>query len=83
VLLASFLIANACATVFSCVIDSLFVCCVRDIDEYKCTWMSDRLKLAFGFDKKAKKKRATKLKGEAAGGGEEQEAAPIKAEPTP
>ena len=50
VLLTSLLIANAFAQIFGCVLDTLFVCCVRDKNEYKGAFMSDRLFVAFGFD---------------------------------
>ena len=46
--------------VFSCVLDSLFVCCARDMAEYKGTWMPDRLRVAFDFDRKLKKKKGKK-----------------------
>ena len=59
------IIASACSTVFACVVDTLFVCCVRDKAEYQCTWMSDRLRLAFDFDRRVKKKGMGGKKGKA------------------
>ena len=44
------IIANCFAVVFACVLDTLFVCCVRDKAEYKAAFMSDQLYTAFGFD---------------------------------
>ena len=54
------------STVFACSFDTLFVCCCRDRAEYKGKYMPDRLKVAFGFNKKKKKKGD-----EEAGGGDE------------
>ena len=44
----------AFALVFECVIDTVFVCCVRDKTDYQGAYMSDNLKEAFGFNKKPK-----------------------------
>ena len=41
-------------------LDTLFVCCARDMAEYKGTWMPDRLRVAFDFDRKLKKKKGKK-----------------------
>ena len=43
-------ITNVFGLVFGCVLDTLFVCCVRDKAEYKAAFMSDRLYVAYGFD---------------------------------
>ena len=43
------------ATVFGCVLDTLFVCCCRDRADYSGKHMPDRLKEAYGFDKNAGK----------------------------
>jgi len=56
VVVSSYIIAKACTTVFTCVIDTIFVCCARDMAEYKGAFLSERLRSAFGFDKKNKKK---------------------------
>lgn len=50
VALIALIIANVFAQIFACVLDTLFVCCVRDKNEYKGAFMSDRLYEAFGFD---------------------------------
>lgn len=50
VLLTAFVITKCFAIVFSCVLDTLFVCCVRDKADYKAAFMSDALYEAFGFD---------------------------------
>ena len=47
-------IAYVFATVFACVLDSLFVCACRDKADYAGKYMPDGLKTAFGFDKKRK-----------------------------
>ena len=52
--------------VFSCVLDTLFVCCARDTAEYKGKYMPDRLRTVFGFDKRSKKKSEASA-GEAGG----------------
>ena len=36
------------------------MCCARDMAEYKGTWMPDRLRVAFDFDRKLKKKKGKK-----------------------
>ena len=83
---AAYVIASSFALVFSCVLDTLFVCCVRDKAEYKAAFMSDRLHLAFGFDKSdrkeqkaakkdAKKQAAADSEGGAGGGEGEEEGA--------
>ena len=69
VAIAAFIVARTFALVFSCVLDTLFVCCVRDKTEYKGVFMSDRLRLAFGFDKKSKTKAEGSEK--SGGGGDE------------
>ena len=60
------IIANVFAQIFACVLDTLFVCCVRDKNEYKGAFMSDRLYEAFGFDPAD---RAAGGGGEGGGGG--------------
>jgi len=57
VALMAYVIAKTFSLVFSCVLDTLFVCCCRDKSEYKGKYMPDRLRGAFGFDKKSKKKK--------------------------
>ena len=49
------MIATSFALVFSCALDTLFVCAVRDKVEYKGAFMSDGLYSAFGFDKAERK----------------------------
>ena len=72
----AFFIAQAFALVMACALDTLFVCTVRDKEEYKGAFMGEDLYAAFGFDKsdrKAKKKakKAAKAeKAEKAGGDE-------------
>ena len=51
VVVAAYVICSLFAIVFGCVVDTVFVCCIRDKAEYKCAYMSERLRLAFGFDK--------------------------------
>lgn len=53
--LAAYVIASSFALVFSCALDTLFVCAVRDKVEYKGAFMSDGLYSAFGFDKAERK----------------------------
>ena len=55
--LLALLIARAFALVMSCALDTLFVCCVRDKAEYRGAFMSDRLHLAFGFDRSERRER--------------------------
>lgn len=55
VAIVAFIIANAFAQIFACVLDTLFVCCVRDKNEYKAAFMSDELFVAFGFDPTTRK----------------------------
>jgi len=55
VALMAFVIASVFATVLACTLDTLFVCCVRDVKEYQATYMPDRLRDSFGFSKKGKK----------------------------
>ena len=50
VLVMALVIAKSFAIVFACVLDTLFVCCVRDKADYKAAFMSDALYSAFGFD---------------------------------
>ena len=50
VIVMAFVIAKVFALVFACVLDTLFVCCVRDKADYKAAFMSDALYSAFGFD---------------------------------
>ena len=50
VALMALIITNVFGLVFSCVLDTLFVCTVRDKNEYKAAFMSDRLYTAYGFD---------------------------------
>ena len=50
VLVMAFVIAKVFSLVFACVLDTLFVCCVRDKQDYKAAFMSDQLYTAFGFD---------------------------------
>lgn len=66
VVISAYVIAGMTTTVFSCVIDTLFVCCARDMAEYKGTWLSDRLRAAFDFDRKVKLKGEGKGKAAAA-----------------
>ncbi len=74
--LCAYVLASSFALVFSCALDTLFVCCVRDKAEYSAAFMSDELHQAFGFDKsdrRARKKtrreqRAMKSAAEADGG---------------
>ena len=49
--LMAIVIASIFATVFGCVLDTLFVCCCRDRADYEGAHMPDALKKAFGFDK--------------------------------
>ena len=49
--LEALVIASVFSLVFGCVLDTLFVCCVRDKAEYKAAFMSDGLAGAFGFDR--------------------------------
>ena len=61
VAIMAYIITSAFALVMSCTLDTLFVCCVRDKNEYKGAFMSDRLYSAFGFDKSDRRaKRAEK-----------------------
>ena len=62
--------------VFSCVLDTLFVCTVRDKAEYDAAFMSDRLRTAFGYDKSDKKEARAAKK---AAKGKEGDAAPAGA----
>ena len=50
--LIALVITNVFTLVFGCVLDTLFVCTVRDKAEYKGAFMSDRLYEAYGFDPK-------------------------------
>ena len=63
VALMALVITNVFALVFGCVLDTLFVCTVRDKNEYKAAFMSDRLYVAYGFDP------ADRAKGDDDGGG--------------
>jgi len=56
--LSSYVIASTFTSVFSCVLDTLFVCCCRDRAEYKGQYMPNRLRTVFGFGKKMKKSKA-------------------------
>ena len=47
--LIALVIINNFALVFGCVLDTIFVCTVRDKAEYKAAFMSDRLYAAYGF----------------------------------
>ena len=61
VAIMAYIITSAFALVMSCTLDTLFVCCVRDKNEYKGAFMSDRLYSSFGFDKSDRRaKRAEK-----------------------
>ena len=53
--LMALVIASVFSTVFGCVLDSLFVCCVRDKADYGGKYMPSLLREAYGFDKKSKK----------------------------
>lgn len=66
VAIMAFVIAKVFSLVFSCVLDTLFVCCARDKSEYKGKYMPDRLREAFGFNKRSKKDKKK-------GGDEEEE----------
>ena len=57
VALMAFVIARVFSVVFSCTLDTIFVCCARDKSEYKGKYMPDRLREAFGFNKKSKKNK--------------------------
>jgi len=67
VLLMALVIAKAFAIVFACVLDTLFVCCVRDKADYKAAFMSDALYSAFGFNPE---EREAGRNVESAGGGD-------------
>jgi len=54
--IAAFIIARAYSVVFGCVLDTLFVCTVRDKNDYAGQYMPANLRKAFGFDKKDRKK---------------------------
>jgi len=64
VVLMAYAIARNFAVVFSCVLDTLFVCCCRDKDDFNAQFMPDSLRTVFGFGKR--KKGDKKDKGEAA-----------------
>ena len=57
VALLALVITNVFGLVFACVLDTLFVCTVRDKAEYKAAFMSDRLYTAYGFDPKEREKK--------------------------
>jgi len=82
VVIAAFVITKVCAGVFSCVLDTLFVCCTRDMAEYNGQWMSARLRTAFDFDRKVGKKKKGK-KGKKAEGGATEGDATEGGEPAP
>jgi len=54
--LMALVIASIFATVFGCVLDTLFVCCCRDKADYEGKYMPDMLKKVYGFHKKGKGK---------------------------
>ena len=54
--ITAYIIAKTFSLVFSCVLDTLFVCCCRDKADYKGKYMPNLLKAGFGFEKKKKKK---------------------------
>ena len=58
VAICAYVIAKVFTLVFSCVLDTLFVCCCRDRAEYEGEHMPDALKKVFGFKKSKKKKPA-------------------------
>eukprot|EP00966_Prymnesium_polylepis_P185525 4300405-Prymnesium_polylepis.2 len=64
VFICAFTIAKTFATVFACVLDTLFVCSVKDKAEYKAAFMSDSLRKAFGYNKSDKKEAKKKKKAE-------------------
>ena len=64
VALMAYVIAKIFSLVFACVLDSLFVCCCRDKADYQAKYMPNRLRTAFGFDKKKKKKKGKKGQGQ-------------------
>ena len=66
VALSAYVIASAFALVFSCALDTLFVCSVRDKAEYKGAFMSDGLYAAYGFDKADRRERRAAQKEEKA-----------------
>ena len=68
VALLAFIIAQAFASVMGCALDTLFVCCIRDKEEYNGAFMSDPLFFAFGFDKSARKERKAAKKAAKEGG---------------
>jgi len=76
VALMAYVIAKTFSLVFSCVLDTLFVCCCRDKQEYKGKYMPDLLREAFGFNKKGKKGK----KGDKAEEGEAEEGEGAKEE---
>jgi len=51
----AYTIARNFAVVFSCVLDTLFVCCCRDKADFQGQFMPDGLRESFGFKKKGKK----------------------------
>lgn len=58
-------IAKAFSVVFSCVLDSLFVCCCRDKNDYSGAYMPDGLRKTFGFDKRKKTEASYEDEGDA------------------
>jgi len=57
VVFMALVITSAFATVFSCIIDTLFICCLRDKDAFEARHMPSVLRSAYGFDKKPKKEK--------------------------
>ena len=72
VFVSSYIIASSFALVFSCTLDTLFVCTVRDKAEYQAAFMSERLYNAFGYSK-SDRKAARKAKKAKQGGAGPQE----------
>ena len=61
IVICAFVVASAFALTFSCAMDTLFVCCIRDKGEFENRYMSQRLRVAFGFDKtERREKRAAR-----------------------
>ena len=54
-LLLAFFVARSFASVYECVVDTLFVCAMRDKDEYGASHMSDSLRDALGLEEKAER----------------------------
>ena len=74
----SFVVARAFASVYECVVDSIFVCAMQDKEEYGAAHMSDSLRDALDLDdaggggggsKAAGKQPATGERGKGSGGG--------------